>query len=154
MDLEIDKVKIDSMNQNNDVFNFREATVKDRSTYAEIINQTFGDELDDNTLGQLLEDSSVRVYMLEKNGRVIGSTTIQFKATLSVGYIYDVAVMEGYRRQGLGSYMLKNCINVLKVNNMDRASLLVAGENMSALELYHRLGFKEVDIDIIMQKKM
>ena len=154
MELDVHKVKLNSIDQNNDVFTLREATIKDNNTYAVIINQTFGDVLSDDTLGQLLIDNSVRVYMLEKNGKVIGSTTMQFRTNLSMGYIYDVAVMEENRGQGLGSYMLNRCISELKDNNIDKASLLVTGENKSALALYHRLGFIEVDIDIIMQKKM
>ena len=154
MDLEVNNIKHDLLDQNKGAFTFREATMKDNSIYAEIINQTFGDALDDSAFGQLLKDSSVRVYMLEKEGKIIGSTTIQFKTKLSVGYIYDVAVVAEYRRQGLGIHMLKNCINELKINNIDKASLLVTGENESAMKLYHRLGFKEVEIDIIMQRKL
>ena len=154
MELDVHKVKLDSIDQNNTVFTFREATIKDNNTYAEIINQTYGDALSDDTLEQVLKDNSVRVYMLEKKGKVIGSTTMQFRTNLSIGYIYDVAVVVEYRRQGLGSYMLNRCISELKDNNIDKASLLVTGENKSALALYHRLGFIEVDIDIIMQKKM
>ena len=153
MELEVDKVKPYSIGQNSAAFTYREATIKDNNVYAGIINQTFGDALDDSALGQLLKDNSIKVYMLEEKGKVIGSTTIQFRTNLSIGYIYDVAIVEECRSRGLGSHMLKNCINELKNNNMDKASLLVTGENRSALALYHRLGFKEVDIDIIMQKK-
>ena len=153
MELEVDKVKPYSIGQNSAAFTYREATIKDNNVYAGIINQTFGDALDDSALGQLLKDNSIKVYMLEEKGKVIGSTTIQFRTNLSIGYIYDVAIVEECRSRGLGSHMLKNCINELKNNNMDKASLLVTGENRSALALYHRLGFNEVDIDIIMQKK-
>lgn len=151
MELELDRIKFDSIEDKNTIYTFRKGTIADSVAYAQIINQSFGDELDNKALEELLKDPSIQVYILEKEGRIIGTTTMQCRHNLSLGYIYDVAIVEEYRDQGLGSEMLKNCINELKANNMDKASLLVSGENKSAMALYHRLGFKEIDTDIVMQ---
>ena len=135
---------------NNTVLTFRKATLRDNHTYAHIINQVFEDQLDHTVLGQLLKDPSVGVYMLEKEGKVIGSTTIQMRDKLSVGYIYDVAIMPQYRGQGFGSYMLRKCLGVLQDRNLAIVTLTVTGQNKDALALYHRLGFREVDVDIVL----
>jgi ribosomal protein S18 acetylase RimI-like enzyme len=153
MELELDKYKIELINQNMSVC-FREATLKDSSAYSEIISKTFGDKLDDNALGELLKDNSIMVYVLESLGRAVGLAAVQFRTNVSVGYIYDVAVLKEYRRRGLGTYIMKNCINEIKNGNLSKASLLVTGENETVLALYQRLNFMETDIDLIMQKNL
>jgi ribosomal protein S18 acetylase RimI-like enzyme len=153
MELELDKYKIELINQNMSVC-FREATLKDSSAYSEIISKTFGDKLDDNALGELLKDNSIMVYVLESLGRAVGLAAVQFRTNVSVGYIYDVAVLKEYRRRGLGTYIMKNCINEIKNGNLSKASLLVTGENETALALYQRFDFMETDIDLIMQKNL
>ena len=71
-----------------------------------------------------------------------------------MAYIYDIAILKEHRGQGLGSYLLKSCIRGLKDKDIHKVSLLVTGDNKRALELYRRIGFKEVDIDLIMTKRV
>ena len=149
LDLETNKVKLDAIIPNNELVSFRSSTIMDSQIYADIINQTFGDQLDDKALGRLLQDPSQMVYILERYGKSVGSATIQLRTSLSIGYIYDVAIIEEYRGQGLGGYMLKRCIDKLKVNGIDRATLTVSGQNKQAKALYHKVGFREVDMDIL-----
>jgi len=151
MDLAVRKMKKDLTNFKDTALTFRQATVKDNHTYANIINHTFGDALDQNVLGEMLKDPSIRVYILKRKGKVIGSATVQLRINLSLGYIYDVAIVEQYRGQGFGSYLLKKCIEELCTFNIATASLTVTGQNKQALGLYHKLGFKEVDTDIILE---
>lgn len=154
MELEVEKAKCDRENTNNKDLTFRQATLKDNEIYADIINRVFGDPLTSSVLGQLLQDTSVRVYILEEEGQTVGSITTQIRGDLSLGYIYDVAVLEQYRQQGLGSYMLLEAIEKLKAENIATVSLTVTGQNEKALGLYRKLGFKETDIDIIMGKSV
>lgn len=149
LDLETNKIKLDLIRPNNELVSFRNATIKDSQVYAYIINQTFGDPLDEKALGRLFQDPSVTVYILERDGQSVGSATIQLRTSLSIGYIYDVAIVEQYRRQELGGYMLKRCIEELQANNIDIATLTVSGKNKQALDLYHKVGFREVDMDIL-----
>ena len=94
MALDIHKAEFQSPYPNHVDLIFRQASTDDSRVYADIINTTFGDALDRNVLGQLLQDHSISVYLLEREGEPIGSTTIQLKANLSLGYIYDVAILE------------------------------------------------------------
>lgn len=128
---------------------FRQAKLEDNDCYAAIINQTFGDSLGSGILEELLQDPSVQVFILEKDGQAIGSTTIQLKTNLSLGYIYDVAILKPYRGQGFGTYMLNQSIKVLDSQQLDTATLVVTGQNKGALALYKKLGFEEKDVDIL-----
>lgn len=132
--------------------NFRKANKEDELNYKKIIYDAFADKLGDDSLMQTLKDSSIIIYILEKENKAIGSVTVQLRKNLSLAYCYDIAILKEYRGQGLGSYLLKLCIKELKGYNVDKVSLLVTGENKKALQLYRKIGFKEIDIDLIMTK--
>ena len=50
--------------------------------------------------------------------------------------------------------MLRESIEQLEQANMSKATLTVTGDNKQALALYERLGFREVDMDILMSKSL
>ncbi|SDY61778.1 GNAT family N-acetyltransferase [Tindallia californiensis] len=154
MELELEAIPAETMVIHEEKENhcFRKATIEDGDDYARMMHECFGDDIGADALEQLLKDPSVSVYMLEHKGKKIGSTTIQFRKNLSLGYIFDVAVVKDYRGQGWGSYLLQRCILELKQKEIKTASLLVAGENKNALNLYKKAGFKEADTNLIMQK--
>lgn len=152
MDVELSDVNYNLVEHKDTIF--RVASIADSRAYSEIINQCFGDVLNENSLQITLQDPSVQVYMLEKENKIVGTITSQERTKLSLGYIYDVAIATEHRGQGLGSLILKCCMNQLKANAMKHASLLVTGENKSALALYYRLRFEVVDTDIVMQKNL
>ena len=149
MSQDLQRISLDFLAQDNPALIFRKARIKDGSSYAHIINQTFGDSLEPSVLEEMLKDPSVMVYILEQGGQAIGSLTIQIKSNLSTGYIYDVAIIDKYRRQGLGSYMLRKAMMELKSQHITTATLTVTGENKTALSLYKSLGFAEKDVDIL-----
>ena len=134
--------------------NFRKATKEDGLNYKKIIHDAFGDEVGEDALMEALKDPSVIIYILEKENQPIGSTALQLRKDLSLAYIYDIAILKEYRGQGLCSYLLQSCIKGLKEKDIHKASLLVTEENKRALELYRKTGFKEVDIDLIMAKRV
>lgn len=134
--------------------NFRKAKARDGKAYKRIIYDAFGDELEESTLGELLKDPSITTYILEEENKALGTGSIQIIEDLSLGYIYDIAILKEYRGKGLGSYLLKSCIRTLEEKGLSKASLLVTGNNENALGLYKKLGFKEVDIDLIMLKEI
>ncbi len=130
--------------------NFRRVNRQDGLNYKRIIYNAFEDELGEDALMEILKDPSVNIYILEKDNQPIGSATVQLRERLSLAYIYDIAILKEYRGRGLGSYLLQSCIMDLKDKNIGKASLSVTGDNNRALELYRKIGFKEVDTDLIM----
>ena len=152
MELEIPKKLYSPRISNMDYTIFRKATLSDSKAYVAIVNACFGEAVADDALEHVLKDPSVHVYLLKIQDRIIGTATIQTRSNISVGYLYDIAIISEYRGQGLGEFMLKQCMNQLKTQNINKASLLVMGENKNALKLYQRVGFKEADTDIVFGK--
>lgn len=149
MSREVGQDKIDLISQDKQALAFKKARATDKSAYAQIINQAFGQALDDSVLEEVLADPSVLVYLLEKDGQAIGSLTLQLRKNLSLAYLYDIAIDEAYRGQGFGTYMIKQSLEVLKAHEIGTASLTVTGENKKALSLYKQLGFREKEIDLL-----
>lgn len=135
-------------------FNFRLASEKDGFIYKRIIYDAFTDDLGEDALIEVLKDPSIIIYILEKNKQAIGSASIQLRKDLSLAYIYDIAILEDHRGQGMGSYLLGSCIEALKDKDIAKISLLVTGDNKRALDLYRKFGFREVDIDLVMSKRV
>lgn len=152
MELDLDSVDFDF--QELAGLNLRKANKEDGLNYKRIIYDAFGDQVGEDALNEALKDPSIIIYILEKENQAIGSATVQLREDLSLAYIYDIAILKEYRGGGLGSYLLQSCIRSLKEEDIDKASLLVTGENKRALELYRNIGFKEVDIDLIMSARV
>lgn len=131
----------------------RKASKKDGYIYKEIIYDAFKDKIKEDSLGQALEDPSNLVYILEKENKALGSASVQLREESSA-YMYDIAILSKHRGQGLGLHLIKACLMDLKAKDIDRVSLLVTGENIGALGLYRKIGFREVDRDIIMLKEV
>lgn len=151
-EMELDLNNVDFTFEKLEGLNFRKANKEDGFDYKRIIYDAFGDDLGEDALTQALKDPSIIIYILEKENQAIGSATAQLRESLSLAYIYDIAILKEYRGQGLGSYLIESCLMELKESDIDKASLLVTGDNKEALGLYKKIGFKEVDTDLIMTK--
>ncbi|MHA1599848.1 MAG: GNAT family N-acetyltransferase [Alphaproteobacteria bacterium] len=60
-------------------------------------------------------------------------------------YICGVALLPQYQSQGLGSRLCEIAKGLARERGYDELSLLVFEQNMGAVQLYERLGFKEID---------
>ncbi|WP_229106795.1 GNAT family N-acetyltransferase [Paenibacillus sp. 1001270B_150601_E10] len=86
-------------------------------------------------------------------GQPIGSITIRtFTGTnKGFGYVSDevpeigMAILPSYRGMGIGSALLQQLFNELRVRKINRVSLSVDPLNTAAVKLYIRYGFKEVE---------
>jgi len=56
---------------------------------------------------------------------------------------FVVYVQEGHRGRGLGTLALRRAISAAKRQNLNFINLAVSTENLPALRLYFRLGFRE-----------
>ncbi|MDG7049845.1 MAG: ribosomal protein S18-alanine N-acetyltransferase [Nitrososphaerota archaeon] len=57
------------------------------------------------------------------------------------GHVVSVAVLEEYRRQGLGKAIIDECIEGIKSKRCDELYLEVRCSNTDAVRLYEKLGF-------------
>lgn len=62
------------------------------------------------------------------------------------GYIYNVAVGQRFRRQGIGFYMLEELIKQANSRGITSLTLEVRKSNQPAIHLYKKLGFTQVGI--------
>lgn len=89
------------------------------------------------------------VCMLD-HGDVVAACGIQSPFNYMVIY-----VEERYRGRGVGTRVLKKAIHVAKRRNLDFINLTVSTENVPALRLYTKLGFREiVDFPKLRSKNM
>lgn len=61
-----------------------------------------------------------------------------------VGSIQNLGVIPEHRGRGLGSYLIFNALEAFRAAGLQRAHLEVTAQNLGALRLYHRLGFRTV----------
>ncbi len=95
-------------------------------------------------------------YVAEVGGKVVGyvMSRVEFGAPYVVegsivkkGHIVSIAVLEGYRRRGIGRRLMENALRSLKeVYECKEVYLEVRVSNLPAIKLYEKLGFKKVRI--------
>ena len=111
---------------------------------ARLHHQTFSDEMESPELSQryiseALKDPDSLLYILLKDGQVIGVCTVDVSGTSN--YLYGLAVVEDYRGKGYGSYLAKALVNQLIEQNDKAFQIAVEDSNVGAKRLYEKIGF-------------
>ena len=111
---------------------------------ARLHHQTFSDEMESPELSQryiseALKDPDSLLYILLKDGQVIGVCTVDVSGTSN--YLYGLAVVEDYRGKGYGSYLVKCLVNQLIEQNDKFFQIAVEDSNVGAKRLYEKIGF-------------
>ena len=107
---------------------------------AQLHHQTFADEeVSHRYILEALKDPDSLLYMLLKEGQVIGVCTVDMSGKCN--YLYGLAIAEVYRGQGYGSYLAKSLINQLIKQNDKEFQIAVEDSNVGAKHLYEKLGF-------------
>jgi len=58
-------------------------------------------------------------------------------------HIANLAVKDNYRKRGIGSAIVLSLLDYARIENKKLAILEVRGQNMAAINLYKKIGFKE-----------
>ena len=111
---------------------------------AQIHHQAFSDaeetlEVSLRYIAEALKDSNSLLYILLKEGQVIGLCTVDLSGNSN--YLYGLAVAEDYRGQGYGSYLAKSVVNQLIAHNDKSFQIAVEDDNVGAKHLYEKIGF-------------
>ena len=106
--------------------------------------QTFSEEHEskevvDRYVAKALKDPESRLYILLKNGQVIGTCTVDLSS--NTNYLYGLAIAELERGQGYGSYLAKSLVNKLIEQNDKEFQIAVEDSNVGAKRLYEKIGF-------------
>ena len=96
-------------------------------------------EVVDRYVAKALKDPESRLYILLKNGQVIGTCTVDLSS--NTNYFYGLAIAELERGKGYGSYLAKSLVNQLMEQNDKEFQIAVEDDNVGAKRLYEKLGF-------------
>ena len=96
-------------------------------------------EVVDRYVAEALKDLESRLYILLKNGQVIGTCTVDLSS--NTNYLYGLAIAELERGKGYGSYLAKSLVNQLIEQNDKAFQIAVEDSNVGAKRLYEKLGF-------------
>lgn len=81
----------------------------------------------------------VKIYVYEQNKKVIGF--IQIENHFEITDIINIAVNVDYQNQGVATKLLEYVINNI---NADKIMLEVRDDNISAINLYKKMGFEKI----------
>ncbi len=91
-------------------------------------------------------DSMFTGFVWVADGQVIGNVTVNRPTGHAYRWqISNVAVLDRYRRQGIGRQLVEAAVEYAESHNGQTAYLFVRDDNPPAIQLYRSLGFTEVD---------
>ena len=96
-------------------------------------------EVVDRYVAEALKDPESRLYILLKNGQVIGTCTVDLSS--NTNFLYGLAIAEHERGKGYGSYLAKSLVNQLIEQNDKSFQIAVEDSNVGAKRLYEKIGF-------------
>ncbi len=97
-------------------------------------------------IGHFLERNPSTCFVFEAEGKLIGAILAGNDGRR--GYIYHTAVHPAYRKQGIGSLLVKTVLEALKQLGISKVALVVFEKNKDGNSFWERQGF-EVRDDLI-----
>ncbi|MBR5539116.1 MAG: GNAT family N-acetyltransferase [Clostridia bacterium] len=93
-----------------------------------------------------LENSKDGIMLLAKdNGKIVGNASLsRFPRRMSHRGEISVTVLKDYWNRGIGGQLLGKIIEFAKANAFDIIDLQVRNDNLSAIHLYEKFGFKTI----------
>ena len=91
-----------------------------------------------------LPDDSHEFLVAEENGELLGY--VGMMTVLDEGYISNVAVEPGCRRQGVGEALIRELLERCRMRQLSFVTLEVREHNEPAIALYSKLGFVPVGL--------
>lgn len=90
-----------------------------------------------------------KVLVASDKGKVVGYVMAMIRKSTPAwkrgkyGYIDEMAVTEDYRRQGIGSQLLKEIMDWFRSENLDMIELSVAARNPVGYSFWKKHGFRD-----------
>lgn len=136
----------------------RRATADDFDTYRQLMEECFAHVIEHQHFSHIFADPSIELFFLEEldspHHRIIGMISLQIRESLNMVYLYDIAVGIDKRRQGFASAMIASILEYIQHIGIAKAVLIVDGKNRKAVSMYEKLGFRETDKEILMEKRL
>ncbi len=93
-----------------------------------------------------MEDSRDNVMLLAKDGeKIVGNASLnRLPRRMSHRGDFSVAVAKEYWNKGIGGRLLEEILSFAKENGFSVIDLQVRSDNLSAIHLYEKLGFRKI----------
>ena len=93
-------------------------------------------------------------YVAENQGELIGYICgivkeKQYRKINKEGFIEDWFVLEEYRHQGVGKKLYDTLLGEFKKAGCQRIALQAYTANKEAIDMYHRMGFMEMELELV-----
>ena len=112
------------------------------SQIAELEKTCFSTPWSENALCEELANQFSRFFVALCDGQVAGY--IGAHNVVGEVYITNVAVFPQFRRQGIAEALIKKLMDISQSEKAEFITLEVRKSNMGAINLYTKMGFKEV----------
>jgi len=129
---------------------FRDARREDRATLEEIIQKSFRHGIYTFFARRSLK-SAPKVIVSEMHGKVAGfaEPKVVRIGARTIGNILWIAVHPDYRRRGVATALVDECVRYLSENRAGDVFISVEPNNLPAFELFESRGFRKVRPDEI-----
>ena len=123
----------------------QEMSLNDLEKIKDILISDFDDFWNYNILKEELESPNSKYIIAKTNdGEIIGFTGI--KVLVDNADIMNIVVKKSWRNQGVGNLLLNNLISICKDLNLLSLSLEVNEDNLPAIHLYEKFGFRNIGV--------
>ncbi len=123
----------------------QQMSLNDLEKIKDIIISDFDDFWNYNILKEELESPNSKYIMAKTNdGEIIGFAGI--KILLDNADIMNIVVKKSCRNQGVGNLLLNSLVSICKDLNLLSLSLEVNEDNLPAIHLYEKFGFKQIGL--------
>jgi ribosomal-protein-alanine N-acetyltransferase len=123
------------------------ASTKDADRLYEIETECFGKEaFTKKQIAQLLLDYNSVSLLARCDGRVVGFIMgrLHVEEEVLAGHILTLDVLPAVRGRGIGRRLLREIENIFVQKNISESYLEAREDNVGALRLYERMGYKKI----------
>lgn len=120
----------------------RRMDAQDVSSVAQIEKNTFSLPWSEKSFRDALDNPYAYFLIAEEEGQVVGYVGVYI--SFEEGEITNVAVDEGFRKNGAGAALMKRLLLDLQEQNVLRIVLEVRASNTPAIRLYEKMGFCKI----------
>ncbi len=119
-------------------------TFKEIPEVAKLEEKCFSSPWSEKALAESLQNES-SYFVCAKSGEKVAGYAGMYHIC-DEGYVFNIAVDENFRKMKIGTNLLKYLIEFSKSKNLKFLSLEVRQSNIAAINLYEKLGFKNLGI--------
>ena len=123
----------------------QEMTLVDVESISDILISDFDDFWNYNILKEELESPNSKYIIAKTNdGEIIGFAGV--KIIIDTADVMNIVVKKSWRNNSVGNLLLTNLVSICKKLNLSSLSLEVNENNLPAIHLYKKFGFKQIGV--------